>query len=202
MPLTTLNDQLNPEAIPRSHKFQSIAQFSLLAILFLEWPRHLGCFVFGSLELVGIVFAVLLIWGIQARQWILVGVAVGIVGFNTLISSGTGRGNLNESAAVANLRTINTAEVTYLSSSGGNFGDLPALVAAGLLDDTFIGTAMHPKAGYIYNITATGSDYTATADPASAKTGRYGYYTVPDAVVRYSTNASLAPRGQAGRWVQ
>ena len=30
----------------------------------------------------------------------------------------------NESAAVANLRTINTAEVTYLSSSGGNYGDL------------------------------------------------------------------------------
>ena len=32
----------------------------------------------------------------------------------------------NESAAVANLRTINTAEVTYLSSSGGNYGDIPA----------------------------------------------------------------------------
>ena len=108
----------------------------------------------------------------------------------------------NDSAAVANLRTINTAEVTYLSSSGGNFGDLPALVAAGLLDDTFIGTATIPKAGYIYNITATGSDYTATADPASANAGRFGYYSPPDAVVRYSTNPSLAPSGQAGRWVQ
>jgi hypothetical protein len=104
--------------------------------------------------------------------------------------------------AVANLRTINTAEVTYLSSSGGNYGDLPALVAAGLLDDTFIGTATHPKAGYIYNITATGSDYTATADPASTNTGRFGYYSFPDAVVRYSTNASLAPAGQSGRSVQ
>src|SRR5262245_11163751 len=31
----------------------------------------------------------------------------------------------NESAAVANLRTINTAEVTYLSSSAGKFGLLP-----------------------------------------------------------------------------
>ena len=56
----------------------------------------------------------------------------------------------NESAAVANLRTINTAEVTYLSSSGGNYGDLPALISAGLLDDTFIGTAR--KAGYIYTV--------------------------------------------------
>ena len=104
----------------------------------------------------------------------------------------------NESAAVANLRTINTAEVTYLSSSGGNYGDLPALVAAGLLDDTFIGTATYPKAGYIYNITTTGSDYTATADPASTNTGRFGYYSFPDAVVRYSTNPSLAPAGQSG----
>src|SRR5207247_73171 len=33
----------------------------------------------------------------------------------------------NESAAVANLRTINTAQVTYLSSSGGNYGSLAGL---------------------------------------------------------------------------
>jgi prepilin-type N-terminal cleavage/methylation domain-containing protein len=105
----------------------------------------------------------------------------------------------NESAAVANLRTINTAEVTYLSSSGGNFGDMPAMVAAGLLDDTFIGTATRPKAGYIYDVQASNADYTATATPASTNTGRFGYYSRPDAVVRYTT---LAPAGQAGRSVQ
>jgi hypothetical protein len=140
------------------------------------------------------------VWGILARQWILVSVVL------TTIAAFVGLGILlrlpprhhNEPAAVANLRTINTAQVTYLSSSGGNFGDLPALVAAGLLDDTFIGTATHPKAGYIYNITTTGSGYTATADPASTNAGRFGYYSHPDAVVRYSTNASLAPAGQSG----
>ena len=104
----------------------------------------------------------------------------------------------NESAAVANLRTINTAEVTYLSSSGGNYGEITDLIAARLLDDTFTGT----KAGYNYAVDAVGSDYTAEATPASANTGRYGYYSVPDAVVRYSTNASLAPAGQEGRSVQ
>jgi prepilin-type N-terminal cleavage/methylation domain-containing protein len=106
----------------------------------------------------------------------------------------------NESAAVANLRTVNTAEVTYLSSSGGAFGAMADLIAAKLLDDTFTGT----KAGYNYSITldATFSDYTAEAVPASINTGRYGYYSIPDAVVRYSTNASLAPAGQAGRSVQ
>jgi prepilin-type N-terminal cleavage/methylation domain-containing protein len=106
----------------------------------------------------------------------------------------------NESAAVANLRTINTAQVTYLSSAAGKYGDLPDLIAAKLLDDTFTGT----KAGYNYSVTldATSSDYTIQAVPASTNTGRYGYYSVPDAVVRYSTNASLAPAGQSGRSVQ
>jgi len=105
----------------------------------------------------------------------------------------------NESAAVANLRTINTAEVTYLSSSGGNYGDLPALVSAGLLDNTFVSGA---KAGYNFTVAASGSDYTADANPASPNTGRFGYYSTPDAVVRYSTQSTLAPSGQAGSAVQ
>ena len=150
------------------------------------------------------VFLVLsIVWGILARQWIFVSVVLttiaGIVGLGILYTRFR-HGPHPESAAVANLRTINTAEVTYLSSSGGNYGRLTDLIAAGLLDDTFTGT----KAGYKYSITldATGSDYTAEADPASTKTGRFGYYSLPDAVVRYSTNASLAPAGQSGRSVQ
>src|SRR5438094_10619682 len=62
----------------------------------------------------------------------------------------------NESAAVANLRTVNTAQVTYLSSSGGNFGAITDLISAGLLDGTFTGV----KAGYNFAVTARGSDYT------------------------------------------
>ena len=105
----------------------------------------------------------------------------------------------NESAAVANIRTINTAEVTYLSSSGGNYGTMAAMISAALLDDTFTAT----KAGYNYTVVAAASDYTVTAFPASTNTGRYGYYSTPDAVVRYWTNASLAPSAaQAGRSVQ
>jgi prepilin-type N-terminal cleavage/methylation domain-containing protein len=106
----------------------------------------------------------------------------------------------NESAAVANLRTINTAQVTYLSSAAGKYGALTDLILAKLLDDTFTGT----KAGYNYSVTldATSSDYTIEAVPASPNTGRYGYYSIPDAVVRYSTNTSLAPAGQSGRSVQ
>jgi prepilin-type N-terminal cleavage/methylation domain-containing protein len=104
----------------------------------------------------------------------------------------------NESAAVANLRTLNTAEVSYLSSSGGSYGEISDLITAGYVDSTFNGV----KAGYNFDITASGSDYTATATPASTNTGRFGYYSTPDAVVRYSTVSSLAPASQAGNAVQ
>jgi hypothetical protein len=114
---------------------------------------------------------------------------------------------------VANLRTINTAEITYLSNSGGTYGTVTDLIDAGLLDPTFAGT----KAGYNFSIAldATGSGYTAEAAPANvaeshawlsskppANTRLYAYYSLPDAVVRYSTNASLAPEGQTGKSVQ
>ena len=104
----------------------------------------------------------------------------------------------NESAAVASVRTITTAEVTYLSSSGGSYGDVPQLVAAGLLDTGFNGI----KGGYNYSITTNGLDYTIWANPASTNNGRYAYYSIPDGVVRYSTQTTLAPANQAGNPVQ
>jgi type II secretory pathway pseudopilin PulG len=103
-----------------------------------------------------------------------------------------------EAGAVATLRTINTAQVTYLSSNSGNYGTIANLVSAGLLDTRFNGTV----GGYNFTIVSSGADYTATATPASPNSGRYAYYSVPDAVVRYSTAASLAPAGQAGNPVQ
>jgi prepilin-type N-terminal cleavage/methylation domain-containing protein len=108
----------------------------------------------------------------------------------------------NESAAVATLRTINTAEVTYLSSSGGNYGDLGALVSVQLLDNTFSALPAK-KGGYNYFVewsASTPTDYTAYAEPASGNTGRYGYYSVPDAVVRYSTNSATS-NGKPGQAV-
>jgi type IV pilus assembly protein PilA len=110
----------------------------------------------------------------------------------------------NESAAVANLRTINTAQVTYLSSSGGAYGAITNLVTAGLLDSRFSGASV---SGYAYAVAVATGDYTATATPSATNSGRYGYYSTPDGVVRYqtatSTNCSPCfPAGQAGNPVQ
>ena len=101
----------------------------------------------------------------------------------------------NESAAVATLKTLNTVQITY-SSTGGNFGTLPDLIRERLLDESF----MNAKSGYRYIVTVSGLDYTAEAVPVT-NSGRYAYYSTPDGVVRYSTTATLAPSGQAGRAV-
>jgi type IV pilus assembly protein PilA len=108
-----------------------------------------------------------------------------------------------ESSAVSNLRTINTAEVTYLSSAGGNYGSIPELITAGLLDTRYA-TSL---SGYVFTVTASGSDYTAVATPTSTNAGRYGYFSVPDAVVRYQATAGgncvpCFPTGQSGNPVQ
>src|SRR5215475_4926182 len=60
-----------------------------------------------------------------------------------------------ESSAVAQLRTINTAEVTYLSSNQGSFGDIPSLITQGLLDSRFSGSV----SGYNFTVAASGSNY-------------------------------------------
>jgi prepilin-type N-terminal cleavage/methylation domain-containing protein len=93
------------------------------------------------------------------------------------------RQSAQESAAVAQLRTINTAEVTYLSSNQGAFGSIPDLVTQGLLDSRFLGSV----SGYNFTVAASGSNYTANADPTSTNSGRFGYYSTPDAVIRFAT---------------
>src|SRR5215470_1140370 len=93
------------------------------------------------------------------------------------------RQSAQESAAVAQLRTINTAEVTYLSSNQGAFGSIADLVTQGLLDSRFLGSV----SGYNFTVTASGPNYTANADPTSTNSGRFGYYSLPDAVIRFAT---------------
>jgi len=99
----------------------------------------------------------------------------------------------NEAAAVANLRTIATAQVTHLSTSS-NYGDMRALIQTGLLDSRFLSTV----SGYEFVITVSGRRYTATATPTSPNSGRYGYSVTTDGVVRYSNVPGQAPAGQTG----
>jgi len=103
----------------------------------------------------------------------------------------------HEAAAVSTLRTINTAEVTYLSTGNGKFGSLQDLINNTLIPSNFI---PGPVSGYQFSVAlnSTSTDFTVFADPASSNDGRYGYYVIPDGTVRYSTLTTLAPANAAG----
>ena len=96
------------------------------------------------------------------------------------------RQSANESSAVSNVRTINIEEATYSVSNRGNFASITGLQSEGLLDSRFTG----PVSGYNFSVTVSGNDYTVTATPLSLNSGRYGYYSSPDGVIRYQTATS------------
>jgi hypothetical protein len=111
----------------------------------------------------------------------------------------------NEFTALDHLRAINRAQVNFHTSRKGSYGTIQELVRAGLLDETFQG----PKDGYVFNMSVSrdGKEYTAAASPTTTKTGRYGFYSLPDAVVRYATRRAgqcepCFPEGWGGTPVQ
>ncbi len=110
------------------------------------------------------------------------------------------RQSANETHAVANLKTVNTAEVQYLSNSQNLYGAIPDLITAGMLDNRYsLGSA-----GYNFDIqlSANSLDYTATATAQGANAGRYDYYTRPDYVIRYTTDPMRSPTGLSGEPVR
>ena len=110
------------------------------------------------------------------------------------------RQSANETHAVANLKTVNTAQVQYLSNSQGRYGDVPNLITAGMLDARYSAGS----AGYDFDIqlSADSLDYTALATAQGANMGRYDYFTRPDYVIRFSNDPTRAPTGLTGEPVR
>src|SRR6185369_13454571 len=104
----------------------------------------------------------------------------------------------NESSAIGRLRTFNTAEAMYMSKNG-MYGSLDQLISSGSINEGWSA----PVAGYFFSVTASDKDYEVTAMPQSAATGRYGYTTTADGVIRYQKERTYQcnpcfPRGEAG----
>src|SRR5262249_4331434 len=106
----------------------------------------------------------------------------------------------NQSAAVSNLRLVNTAEVTYASANQGHYGAISDLAGAGLIDSRFNVLI----SGYIFstNFSPDTLDYTAVASARASNDGKYDYYTTPENVIRYSTDPTRAPNGLSGQPVE
>jgi type IV pilus assembly protein PilA len=110
----------------------------------------------------------------------------------------------NEASAVASIRTINTAEISYNSAyptvgfaaglvnlGPGGVGTScpipPTSTASCLIDGQL---ASGTKSGYKFIAPGTAGTYVAVASPTTAnQTGNRSFCSVTDAVVRYSTAA-------------
>ena len=108
----------------------------------------------------------------------------------------------NESAAASQLRTVNTAEVSYstaypaagygsLAALGGAIPCTPSSTTACLIDNSLATNyAGKGKNGYMYTITLSNSNaqYDATAYPiAVGSSGNNSFCSIEDAVVRKDT---------------
>ena len=108
------------------------------------------------------------------------------------------RQTAHEAAAVGTLNTLNTAMISYTTSSGGVYSDLPALAVAGLIDTRF--STVSPISGYNYTVdlAVNRRNYTIYASANSSNEGRYDYYTGPDYVIRFATDSTRSPAGLNG----
>ena len=113
----------------------------------------------------------------------------------------------NESGAVANMRTITTANVVYSTTYGAGFGPslaalggdptTPSATSAGLIDSVL---SAGVKSGYIYTYTAASVDaagnyqsFSVTADPvAPGTTGDRHFYTDQTNVIRVNLTVTAS----------
>jgi type IV pilus assembly protein PilA len=117
----------------------------------------------------------------------------------------------NESAAASSIRTINTAQVSYitaypqtgygvaLSNLAGASPCTAAPATACLIDNNLAtATAAPGKSGYMYNMVGTASTYYVAGMPVTLNsTGTKVFCSVEDAVVRVNPNSNADP-GYAG----
>ena len=97
----------------------------------------------------------------------------------------------NEASAIASVRNLVTAEITYASTLGdGNFGSLAELSAQNFADEV-LGSGQ--KDGYAFSAAANGSiGFSVTATPTvPGTTGERAFYGDETGVIRYTADGTV-----------
>jgi prepilin-type N-terminal cleavage/methylation domain-containing protein len=134
--------------------------------------------------------------GFSLIELLIVVAIIGIIAAIAIPNLLASRRASNEASAIASVRTIGTAQATFLSTVGNNTAyaaDLPALLAQGLIDAT-LGSATGVKTGYTFvGASAAGTvAYTTTATPVSASTGTRSFFSNETGVIRGKAGAGAA----------
>jgi type IV pilus assembly protein PilA len=133
--------------------------------------------------------------GFSLIELLIVVAIIGIIAAIAIPNLIASRKAANESAAIGSMRTIGSAQATYLSTVGGNTSyaaDLAALNTAQLIDGVL---ASGTKSGYTYTMTGAGATFTAHADPATGGGTRH-FFSDESGVIRFDP-AAAATSGSA-----
>ena len=107
----------------------------------------------------------------------------------------------NEASAVASLRTLTTASISYSTTYGGYetsltqlapvaSGTAPSSTSADLVDNV-LSLATPVKSGYTFTFAAAGGAYTINADPTTpGVTGQRHFFVDPSGVIRVNGSAA------------